>query len=67
MEGKGKAEGIKGVADIKDRRTSFRSRMSQLLISEMVFSILVSKFKLGRFNLYQEPFAEIKPGLILKE
>ena len=67
MEGKGKTEGIKGITDIEDRRTFFRSRMSKLLISEMVFSELVSKFKLGRFNLRQEPFTEIKLGLILEE
>ena len=67
MEGKHKTEGIKGIADIEDRRPSLRSRMGQLLISEMVFSILVSKFKLRGFNLRQEPFAEIKLGLILKE
>lgn len=67
MEGKSKTEGVKGITDIEDRRAPFRSRMGQLIISEMVFSILVSKFKLGRFNLGQEPFTEIKPGFILEE
>lgn len=64
MEGKGKAEGIEGITNIKDGRTLTRGRMNQLLIGEMIVSILVSKFKLGGFNLNQEPFSKVKLGLI---
>lgn len=53
MEGKSEAEGIKGIADMEDRTILFWGRMGELFISEMIFSELVSKFKLGRFNLGQ--------------
>ena len=53
MEGNGQAKGIKGIADSEDRGIFFRGRMEELFISEMIFSELVSKFKLGRFNFGQ--------------
>ncbi len=50
MEGKGKAKGIKGVMNSENRIALFRSRMDKFFVREMVVSVLISKFKLGRFN-----------------
>jgi len=50
MKGKGKTKGVKGVMDSEDRVTFFRSRMDKFFVTEMVVSVLISKFKLGRFN-----------------
>lgn len=64
MEDKGKAKGIKGIVNIEDRGTFSRSRMDKLFISEMVFSVLVSQFKLRGFNFSEEFFSEVKFSLV---
>jgi hypothetical protein len=64
VEGESKAEGIKGVMDIEDGGRLFRERMGKLLIGEMIFSELVSKFKLRGSSFSEELFSDIKFGLI---
>jgi hypothetical protein len=53
MKGKNKTEGIKRVIDFKKRgRILFLGgRMLQLLFGKMIFPILISEFKLRRFDL----------------
>jgi len=48
VKGKGKAESIKGVVDFKKARSIFffGGGMPQLLLSEMIFSKLISEFEL---------------------
>jgi len=52
VKGKGKAESIKRVVDFKKARRIFFfwGGMLQLLLSEMVISILIPEFKLRGFN-----------------
>jgi len=50
MKSKGKAESVKRVMDFEKARKIlfFGGRMLQLLLSEMIFPILISEFKLKR-------------------
>jgi hypothetical protein len=52
VKGKSKTEGIKRIVDFKKRGRIFflGSRMLQILFGEMIFSILISEFKLRRFE-----------------
>ena len=60
MESKSKAEGVKGIMDIEDRGLLFGSGKRKLVIREVVFSKIVTEFKLRRFNFSKDFFSGIK-------
>ena len=69
MEGKSKAESVKGVVDFKKVRIIFffGGGMPQLLLSEMLFSILISEFELRGLHLARSLSAKLSLALFFKK
>ena len=64
MESKSEGEGVERIMNIVDGGLFFRSRKRKFFIGEMVFSKIVTEFKLRRFNFGEDFFGGIKIGFL---